>query len=147
MPSTKEYQVEIRKKWKREGKCSMCGVGKPRKGLFTCKDCEQRYKEYHRSLKRKILAAYGQKCVCCGETKYEFLCLDHVRNDGARDRKRLGSGMTSGALYRLIIRLKYPKKYQIMCHNCNMALGFFGYCPHRPKVRRSISKQRIKNKT
>jgi hypothetical protein len=142
MPSSKAYQKELRNRWKAAGLCSMCGIGKPRKGLLTCKDCESRYREYHRSLKRKILKAYGQKCVCCGITTYEFLCLDHVNNDGKQDRKELGSGMTSGALYRLIIRLGYPKKYQILCHNCNMSLGFFGYCPHQPKIKRSISKNK-----
>lgn len=125
----------------------MCGIGKPRKGLLTCKDCQKRYRDYHRSLKKKILEAYGQKCVCCGITIYEFLSLDHTYNDGKKDRKRLGAGMTSGALYRRIIRLGYPKKYQVMCFNCNMALGFFGYCPHRPHIRRSISKQRGFHKT
>lgn len=24
----------------------------------------------------------------------------------------------------------YPKGFQILCHNCNMSKGFYGYCPH-----------------
>jgi hypothetical protein len=23
--------------------------------------------------------------------------------------------------------------YRVLCHNCNMALGFYGYCPHHPE--------------
>jgi hypothetical protein len=26
----------------------------------------------------------------------------------------------------------YPKdRYQLLCHNCNMAKGFYGLCPHQ----------------
>lgn len=24
----------------------------------------------------------------------------------------------------------YPKGFRVLCHNCNMAIGFYGYCPH-----------------
>jgi len=141
MPSTPAYQRKIRRRWKAAGLCSMCGVGTPRKGLLTCKDCEIRYREYHQRLKHQVLQGYGEKCVCCGITIYEFLSLDHKNNDGKKDRIQLGSGMTSGALYRRIIRLGFPKKYQVMCYNCNMSLAFFGYCPHRPHIKRSIRKR------
>lgn len=142
MPSTKEYQREIRCRWKRAGLCSMCGVEKARLGLKTGANCAKRYREYHRSLKQQVFKAYGQKCVCCGCTMYEFLSLDHKNNDGKEDRQRLGTSFTAGAFYRRIIRLGFPPEYQVMCYNCNMSLGFFGYCPHHPRKRRLIRRSR-----
>lgn len=25
----------------------------------------------------------------------------------------------------------YPKGFQVLCHNCNLAKGFYGKCPHQ----------------
>lgn len=77
MPSSKEYQKEIRERWKAAGLCSMCGVVKARLDMLTCSECAIRYTGYHRGLKQKVLDAYGHKCVCCGLTQYEFLSIDH----------------------------------------------------------------------
>jgi len=119
----------------------MCGVQPAnRKGKLTCVDCAARYCGYLRRLKKAALDGYGHKCFCCGETRFEFLSFDHVKNDGAEERKRLGKKLNSGSLYRLIVKQKFPKRYQPACYNCNMSLGFHGYCPHNPKLRRDISK-------
>src|SRR4051794_13956851 len=34
--------------------------------------------------------AYGGKCICCGESKHEYLELDHINNNGAEERRNLG---------------------------------------------------------
>jgi hypothetical protein len=96
---------------------------------------EQR--ERHRSSCRRsylkartdVLDAYGGKCKCCGETTPEFLGIDHIHGDGAHDRKVLGmSGVT---LYRKLRREGYPTdRFQLLCHNCNQAKGYYGQCPH-----------------
>ena len=142
MPSSKEYQKEIRSRWKAAGMCSMCGIQPAdRKGKLTCSDCAVRYASYQRRLKKAALDGYGHKCFCCGETRFEFLCFDHPKNDGTADRKRLGKRVTAGTFYRMIVRENFPKRYQPACHNCNMSLGFYGYCPHNPKHRRDTSKK------
>jgi hypothetical protein len=141
MPSSPEYQVLIRKRWKRKGLCSMCGVEKKRPGFLTGLDCQERYRKYHESLKLQVIKGYGGKCRCCNEVRYEFLSIDHVLESGSEERRRLGRGMNSGALYRKLIREDFPNTHQILCFNCNMSLGFFGYCPHRPKIRRSIKRR------
>lgn len=28
----------------------------------------------------------------------------------------------------------YPDGFQTLCHNCNMAKGFYGICPHKEKL-------------
>jgi hypothetical protein len=45
-----------------------------------------RYQRNHQT----VLAAYGGKCVCCGEAEEAFLTLDHVNNDGKQHRAELG---------------------------------------------------------
>lgn|SRR5579872_937688 len=76
-------------------------------------------------------------CACCGESHLEFLCLDHIDGGGNSERKALGSG--SMGVYRHIIRENFPPGYRVLCHNCNMALGFFGYCPHVNKDRMAVT--------
>jgi hypothetical protein len=35
------------------------------------------------------------------------------------------------AMYLHLIRSRFPRdKYRLLCHNCNMAFGLYGYCPH-----------------
>lgn len=79
--------------------------------------------------KRRIcLLAYGGKCVCCGEDRFEFLSFDHVNGGGNEHRRQVhgGSGFVDW-----IYRNGFPSTLQVLCHNCNMAKGFYGYCPHQ----------------
>lgn len=79
-----------------------------------------------REVKQEIFSAYGGKCRCCGESTQEFLTIDHVRNDGAQERK-IVVGLP---FYRKIQRQGYPNRYQLLCYNCNIAKSRFGRCPH-----------------
>jgi hypothetical protein len=83
-------------------------------------------KHYLRGRRLKIIAAYGGKCVCCGEHNKEFLAIDHVNGDGKQDRLKYKSHQ----LHSIIIKENYPPRYRLLCHNCNSAIGFYGYCPH-----------------
>ena len=29
-----------------------------------------------------------------------------------------------------MIKNNFPKGFQVLCHNCNLAKGFYGKCPH-----------------
>src|SRR6266487_243530 len=44
----------------------------------------------YRKVREEVLQAYGHACVCCGETRGEFLAIDHVNNDGAVHRREIG---------------------------------------------------------
>jgi hypothetical protein len=87
--------------------------------------------------KRKIaILHYGgnpPRCACCGESRYEFLSLNHIgpRGIGARDRER-HSGQAG--VIRHIIKTGFPNGYNVLCHNCNMSMGYYGYCPHQKWV-------------
>jgi hypothetical protein len=81
--------------------------------------------------RRHIIARYGGRCVCCGETEIGFLTIDHVANDGAAHRKL---NMRAMRLAYFITRNGYPPDFQVLCYNCNCAKGALGECPHLKKV-------------
>lgn len=68
-----------------------------------------------------------RECACCGERQIRFLCVDHVNGGGSKHRKAVGH------VDRWLIRNNFPGGFQILCHNCNMAKGFYGKCPHNEK--------------
>jgi hypothetical protein len=141
----------------RELRCSSCGAEFLCKSRgLRCRPCERRRKQQehaermmseayaaeHRRRKREAvakrrvaeraatIAAYGGKCECCGESHHEFLGIDHVNGNGAEHRRsiRKGCGLS---FYRWLQAQGYPKEeFRLLCWNCNLARGFYGYCPH-----------------
>lgn len=85
----------------------------------------------NRLLKIDILSHYGWVCVCCREKQLEFLTIDHINNDGADHRKEIkkSSGFN---FYKWLVTNNYPKGFQVLCFNCNMAKGHSENkkCPH-----------------
>lgn len=83
---------------------------------------------YYQKTRTEMLAAYGCVCSCCGETETKFLTLEHLRQDGAAHRRRLGSPAN------VMFWLKnngWPKDgFTLKCWNCNTASYFHGGCPH-----------------
>lgn len=103
----------------------------------------QRALEYHRSLRLQLLAAYGGKCECCGETREAFLSLDHKNNDGAAHRISLRKNKASNykdsknstCAWNDLKKRGWPKdNYRLACYNCNVGrhrnTGNRGICPH-----------------
>ncbi len=109
------------------GQCQCCGsVSRP--GKNTCQPCMKRQTARQRVITRKlrvrILDEYGGTCACCGESRREFLAIDHIFGGGQRDRR-------GARLYQRLRRQGFPKdRYRLLCHNCNQARGIYGYCPH-----------------
>lgn len=106
-------------------------------GRRLCETCHEKrsakyssyWATYRRHLRMEVLLAYGGQCKCCGETQYEFLCLDHVNNDGALDRRR---NLRSYRLHQWAKDNDYPPTLQVLCHNCNQAKFLCdGICPHQ----------------
>lgn len=85
---------------------------------------------YDLSRRLKVLEHYGGKCACCGEARYEFLAIDHMGGGGTEHRKNIGRGAN---FTQWLIRNDYPEGFRVLCHNCNMAIGFYGHCPHQEK--------------
>jgi hypothetical protein len=89
-----------------------------------------RYKERmdtrRKDTRQEAIAAYGGKCVCCGESNPAFLTFDHKNNDGHLDR-----------VSHIAAKLKregWPDQVRLMCYNCNCSRAFInrgGDCPHK----------------
>lgn len=100
-------------------------------GRSACHKCLRETKERGKRIKIESLTAYGGCiCVCCGETRYEFLQLDHTNGDGATQRKQIGKTGRGQGFYLWLKRNGYPPGLRVLCSNCNSARGFYGYCPH-----------------
>lgn len=82
----------------------------------------------------KVLSHYSDdepKCSCCGETYLEFLAIDHENGNGAEHRKQICTAHPSKAdIVVWIIRNGFPAGFRVLCHNCNLARGLYGFCPH-----------------
>lgn len=118
----------------KRGLCGLCYspvvIGKKH-----CQRCLDRQKESARlrNIKDKLAAIkhYGGKCKCCGESRYIFLTLDHINNDGAAHRKFLRlKGTGSHNPYVWLRQNGYPDTFQVLCFKCNCAKGKLGFCPH-----------------
>ena|SRR5579859_3128847 len=106
---------------------------------IRCAPC----KEKHRiaSNKRRadiweiVFSHYGKKCVCCGESRSEFLTLDHVGGWGKDHKHEDGRKVAGVALYRWAIKNNFPDTLQTLCYNCNCSQAHSGYCPHERESR------------
>jgi len=88
------------------------------RGLYKKREWERR-----RALKLTVFGHYSvmghPKCAFCGIDDMDVLCLDHINNDGARERRR-GKGVYGAGIYYRLRRTGYPQGYQILCMNCNL---------------------------
>jgi hypothetical protein len=77
-----------------------------------------------------VIEHYGKKCICCGESNKGFLTIDHI--DGkVPEMAVVGRKLGHSALYHYLVKHNFPEGYQLMCANCNMAIGWWGVCPHK----------------
>jgi len=131
---TLDYQKRMRCERVQAGMCMKCGKNPPASERRYCADCGVKMaaasRATQRRLREKVIAHYGGKCVCCGETTYEFLTVDHKNNDGADHRRELKvTGVAT--MMRWIVRNGFPDTLQILCWNCNAAKHCHGRCPHQ----------------
>jgi hypothetical protein len=120
-PTFKEKRRKYFKGWKEKN---------PEKSKRIIKRCAKRCYD---KLRLETFRHYGgnhPKCVCCGEDNIEFLTIDHINGNGAEHRRSVGSGAN---FYFWLKKNNYPEGFQVLCYNCNCALGHYGYCPHTRK--------------
>ena len=118
-----EYQKEYRKKNKPDKK--------------RIRDPEKR-KVYSKRARTKLwldaIAFFGP-CACCGESTREFLSVDHINGNGGEHRRKEGRAARGFEILKTLRMAGWPeeskKEYRLLCHNCNQAIGHFGYCPHQ----------------
>lgn len=121
---------------------------------YTCKACvlkhrrkpetrakvalwERNHREDQRRARRtrriEAIQKLGGKCECCGESQIEFLAFDHINGLRGRGRKRDGNDVADALALRIRKEASPEKEFRVLCHNCNSAHGFYGYCPHKTK--------------
>jgi hypothetical protein len=93
-------------------------------------------KKWRKELVIETISHYSNgtmKCVCCGESNIEFLTLDHINNDGAKQRKKLK--LSGGWRFYYWLKLhNFPDEYelQVLCANCQLGKERNnGICPHK----------------
>ena len=94
-------------------------------GQRTCRKCNQIKSSQQTSrLKRIVLSFYGPNKEArrswpkCEVSDIDMLCLDHINDDGALERKS-GIASKGKAFYRRLRREKFPPGYQTLCYNHN----------------------------
>lgn len=94
------------------------------KGTYkTCPHQEKRILsaqgERRLRLKIKVFDHYGATCVHCNLDDITFLTLDHIANDGNKQRSEAGLKASGSAFYYWLQRNDYPSIVQVLCMNCN----------------------------
>jgi hypothetical protein len=90
---------------------------------------------YHRArnarIKQEVVAAYGGRCRCCGESDPRFLTIGHVNGGGAAHRKEIGTEMC-----KWLRKNNFPQgDFELQCFNCNCGAHINkGICPHKESV-------------
>ena len=122
-------------------------------GAKKVKEYAKKYRAKHKALlsnkqsiymrkKRKILVELMGKrsregkpaCKCCGEDNLIYLQVDHVNNDGYEDK----NGNTWRNKTTVNQYLENPKKYQLLCANCNYAKHKNGGKLYKPNKKRKV---------
>lgn len=97
---------------------------------------------YMRKVKDEVISHYSygaNKCACCGENQRAFLSLDHIEGGGNQHRKKVGRKY--GSIHYWLKKKGYPKGFQVLCYNCNMAKSFRNGCPHKTLLNTSPKQQ------
>lgn len=120
------------------GKCSSA----PNGINWACKTClrpitAKATRQRHQVIRRQVLSHYSNgtmTCACCGEGSIEFLAIDHINGGGNQHRREIG-GHRAFQILAWLVKNKYPEGFRVLCHNCNLAKGFYGYCPHEKEFK------------
>ena len=90
--------------------------------LLTDRKAIRKHSKYDKKRRAKIKSdviyhySNGTMKCKCGYSDIGALCLDHIKNDGAKDRRQR---VAANRLYLWLIKNDYPKGYQVLCFNCN----------------------------
>ena len=78
-------------------------------------------------LKQAVLLHYSKSnspvCNKCGIKDVDVLTIDHINNDGADHRRKIGVGKK---VYLWLKQNNFPKGYQVLCMNCNWKKRMMG---------------------
>ena len=113
--------------------CKKCCCELSKKWQQNNKDGKnQSQRELNHRFINEVIDGYGGKCACCGETRREFLTIDHIDGSGREHKREIGfSGLQ---FYRWLRRNNYPEGFQVLCFNCNCGKSNYSVCPHDKEI-------------
>ena len=89
--------------------------------------CRKYTRDWTIKLKYEIFSHYSgeqPKCAKCGFSDMRALCLDHIYNDGAEERRMITNGVRNNfngqKIYQWVKKNNFPDRYQVLCFNCNI---------------------------
>jgi hypothetical protein len=99
-----QNQREWKKLWRAKNKDKLKSLGKM----------------YRENIKMEALKHYSPslQCVRCGIADIDVLCIDHINEDGAKQRFQSGR-RTGFSVYYWLRDNNYPEGFQVLCMNCN----------------------------
>lgn len=94
-------------------------------------------------IREAVYAAYGNKCSCppCGETRWQFLTLDHIDGKGEHHRRRLSNNKRSSGieLTKWAFENNFPSILRLHCWNCNNGRERNNkVCPHLTEIQNRL---------
>ena len=122
-------------------KCIYCGIILTSENWYKCEEqyshyqcikcstlrSRENFRKKRNLLRLEAIKEYGSKCACCGENRIEFLCINHIFENGAAHRREIGN-----KIYFWLKKHHYPKdSFNLLCYNCNSVSYQYGICPHQ----------------
>ncbi len=133
--NSETYDIDRYRDRAQKGICIKCPK-MTKNGHKLCESCQIKHNTRSRTdrqkLRDEIIQHYGSKCSCCEERRCEFLSVDHINGDGGKTRKDLTQN--GAKFYRWIKKSHFPDSLRLLCHNCNISRGLYGYCPHEKEL-------------
>lgn len=97
-------------------------------GQYPPRPARGRIHERERRMCYEIFNGDSIGCTCCGEKRYELLCIQPVGQPGYSVHNR---ELLTGCVSVACALLGYPAdQFHLVCHNCSNAVLAFGQCPH-----------------
>lgn len=102
--------------------CKACRASRANRNYYQNRDrALEKMRESRLKIRLEMISAYGNRCVLCGQSRWEFLTLDHV-DGGGKTHQRMNHG--SLGILRELKRHGWPKNgFRLLCWNCNCAAG------------------------
>lgn len=138
MATSTERTRKRRAKQKAAGLCVRCNNPLNDHKFGCLESHRQRNDLLYNQRRETVIGLYGDNCACCKEDQKSFLTIDHIRNNGNLERKRLSSRSFYAKLAKAGRKLP---DYQLLCWNCNCSKNALGECFHTYQFDQPISSQ------